>query len=127
MRLTDDRRQEFVLWSDALGLSMLVNEVAHPKPEGATESTVLGPPWADGSPDLEYAKAIFTSADGEPAWVHGRRSHGSERPYSPSEPALISLAAPRTMSQRGRTIKAHLALSSLGARLPEASADRHGS
>lgn len=71
-RLTDDRRQEFVLWSDALGLSMLVNEIAHPKPEGATESTVLGPFWADGSPELEYGEAIFTSADGEPAWVHGR-------------------------------------------------------
>jgi protocatechuate 3,4-dioxygenase beta subunit len=71
-RLTDDRRQEFVLWSDALGLSMLVNAIAHPKPAGATESTVLGPFWVEGSPELEYGEAIFTSAGGEPAWVHGR-------------------------------------------------------
>jgi catechol 1,2-dioxygenase len=71
-RLTDDRRQEFVLWSDALGLSMLVDAIAHPKPEGATESTVLGPFWVEGSPELEYGDAIFTSAAGEPACVHGR-------------------------------------------------------
>jgi len=71
-RITDERRQEFVLWSDALGLSMLIDAIAHPKPEGATESTVLGPFWVEGSPELEYGQAIFTAAAGEPAWVHGR-------------------------------------------------------
>ena len=70
--LTDDRRQEFVLWSDVFGLSMLVDAIAHPKPDGATESTVLGPFWVEGSPALEYGDAIFSSAAGEPAWVHGR-------------------------------------------------------
>jgi hydroxyquinol 1,2-dioxygenase len=69
--ITNDRRQEFVLWSDALGLSMLVDSIAHAKPQGATESTVLGPFWVEGSPELEYGEAIFTSAAGEPAWVHG--------------------------------------------------------
>ena len=38
-RITDDRRQEFVLWSDSLGLSVLVDAMANPKPPGATEST----------------------------------------------------------------------------------------
>jgi protocatechuate 3,4-dioxygenase beta subunit len=71
-RITDDRRQEFVLWSDALGLSMLVDAIAHPEPRGATESTVLGPFWVNGSPLREYGEAIFDSAVGEPAWVHGR-------------------------------------------------------
>jgi hydroxyquinol 1,2-dioxygenase len=71
-KITNDRRQEFVLWSDALGLSMLVDSIAHAKPQGATESTVLGPFWVEGSPELEYGEAIFTSAAGEPAWVHGR-------------------------------------------------------
>jgi len=70
--LSDDHRQEFVLWSDALGLSMLVDAIAHPKPTGASESTVLGPFWVEGSPELEYGEAIFTSASGDPAWVHGR-------------------------------------------------------
>jgi hydroxyquinol 1,2-dioxygenase len=47
--ITDDRRQEFILWSDTLGLSMLVDVLANPFPPGATESTVLGPFY---SPDL---------------------------------------------------------------------------
>ena len=69
--ITDPERNEFVLWSDALGLSMLVDALAHPLPTGATESTVLGPFWADGSPARDYGEAIFDSAAGEPAWVHG--------------------------------------------------------
>jgi hydroxyquinol 1,2-dioxygenase len=71
-RITNDERQEFVLWSDALGLSMLVDALAHAKPPGATESTVLGPFWVEGSPERAYGEAIFDSAAGEPAWVHGR-------------------------------------------------------
>src|SRR5262249_42166730 len=41
--ITDDKRQEFILWSDALGVSMLVDALNHPSANGATESTVLGP------------------------------------------------------------------------------------
>ena len=44
--ITDDRRQEFILWSDALGVSMLVDALAVDRPAGATESTVVGPFWA---------------------------------------------------------------------------------
>jgi hydroxyquinol 1,2-dioxygenase len=39
----DDRRQEFILLSDVLGVSMLVDTVNHRMPEGTTETTVLGP------------------------------------------------------------------------------------
>jgi hydroxyquinol 1,2-dioxygenase len=70
--VTDDRRQEFVLWSDALGLSMLVDGIAHPQRGDATESTVLGPFWVEGSPLRAYGDAIFESAAGEPAWIYGR-------------------------------------------------------
>lgn len=70
-RVTSGERQEFVLWSDALGLSMLVDALAHPKPSGATESTVLGPFWVDGSPERAYGDPIFDAAVGEPAWVYG--------------------------------------------------------
>jgi hydroxyquinol 1,2-dioxygenase len=71
-RLTDSERQEFVLWSDTLGLSMLVDALAHRKPAGATDSTVLGPFWADGSPLREYGASIAERGAGTPAWVHGR-------------------------------------------------------
>lgn len=71
-RITDDRRQEFVLWSDALGLSMLVDALANPLPPAATESTVLGPFYVPGSPQRPFGTSIAEEAAGVPAWVHGR-------------------------------------------------------
>jgi hydroxyquinol 1,2-dioxygenase len=71
--ITDDRRQEFILFSDALGLSMLVDALAHQLPAGATESTVLGPFYVSGSPLRQYGESMLTeSTDGIPAWVYGR-------------------------------------------------------
>ncbi len=71
--ITDDRRQEFILFSDALGLSMLVDALAHQLPAGATESTVLGPFYVPGSPLRQYGESMLTeSTDGIPAWVYGR-------------------------------------------------------
>jgi hydroxyquinol 1,2-dioxygenase len=71
-RMTSEGRNEFVLWSDTLGLSMLVDALANPKPSGATESTIMGPFWAPGAPLREYGDAIFETAAGEAALVHGR-------------------------------------------------------
>jgi hydroxyquinol 1,2-dioxygenase len=70
--ITDERRQEFILWSDSLGLSMLVDALANAKPEGATESTVLGPFYVPGSPEREYGDSIMEQEGGVPAWIHGR-------------------------------------------------------
>ena len=70
--ITDDRRQEFILWSDALGVSMLVDALAHALPAGATESTVLGPFYVPGSPVRDYGANIAEEAAGVPAWVYGR-------------------------------------------------------
>jgi catechol 1,2-dioxygenase len=70
--ITDDRRQEFILWSDSLGLSMLVDALANPLPEGATESTVLGPFYVPGSPLRQYGANLAERPAGDPAWVHGR-------------------------------------------------------
>ena len=71
--ITDERRQEFILWSDALGLSMLVDALAHELPAGATESTVLGPFYVPGSPRREYGESMVIEAGaGTPAWVYGR-------------------------------------------------------
>jgi hydroxyquinol 1,2-dioxygenase len=69
--ITDDRRQEFILWSDALGLSMLVDALANMRPAGATESTVLGPFYVPGSPLLENGANIAAEPAGTPTWVHG--------------------------------------------------------
>ncbi|HEX6763150.1 MAG TPA: dioxygenase [Gaiellaceae bacterium] len=70
--ITDDQRQEFILWSDTLGLSMFVDALSHALPDGATESTVLGPFYVPGSTLREYGADISEQAAGTPAWVHGR-------------------------------------------------------
>jgi hydroxyquinol 1,2-dioxygenase len=70
--ITDDRRQEFILWSDTLGLSMVVDALANPFPPGATESTVLGPFYVPGAPQRPYGASIAEEAAGTPAWIHGR-------------------------------------------------------
>jgi len=70
--ITDERRQEFILWSDVLGLSMLVDALAHPSANGATESTVLGPFWTPNAPKRGYAESTAEDAAGTPALVRGR-------------------------------------------------------
>src|SRR5262249_10592337 len=48
----NDRRQEFVLLSDTLGLSMVVDAISNRKQAGATESTVFGPFYRRGAPEM---------------------------------------------------------------------------
>ncbi len=54
----DDKRQEFILLSDTLGVSMLVDAINHPKGGIGTESTVLGPFFVPGAPDLPHGADI---------------------------------------------------------------------
>ena len=70
--ITDDRRQEFILWSDTLGLSMLVDAMAHGRSDGATESTVLGPFWSPDAPRRGFGESIDARGTGTPALIHGR-------------------------------------------------------
>jgi hydroxyquinol 1,2-dioxygenase len=84
--ITDERRQEFILWSDALGLSMLVDAMAHELPAGATESTVLGPFYVPGAPRREYGESmVIESGAGVPAWVYGRVLDVSGEPIAGAE------------------------------------------
>jgi catechol 1,2-dioxygenase len=84
--ITDNRRQEFILWSDSMGLSMLVDALANPLPEGATESTVLGPFYVPGSPAREYGESIAEEhGAGTPAWVHGRVVDPAGNPVAGAE------------------------------------------
>lgn len=48
--MCDAKRQEFILLSDTLGVSMLVDAINHRQPAGATETTVLGPFYVEGPP-----------------------------------------------------------------------------
>ncbi len=68
----DDKRQEYILLSDTLGVSMLVDAINHRKPRGATETTVLGPFYVKGAQDMPMWADIAGQAPGQPAYVHGR-------------------------------------------------------
>lgn len=68
----DDKRQEYILLSDTLGVSMLVDAINHRKPGGATETTVLGPFYVAGSKQLPMWADIAEGLPGMPAYVHGR-------------------------------------------------------
>ena len=70
-RKCDDRRQEFILLSDTLGVSMLVDAINHRKPGGATESTVLGPFYVPGAAQLPMWSDIAKALKGVPAYVSG--------------------------------------------------------
>jgi hydroxyquinol 1,2-dioxygenase len=51
-QICDEKRQEYILLSDILGASMLVDAIANRKPAGATESSVLGPFYVEGAPEV---------------------------------------------------------------------------
>ena len=70
--ITDDRRQEFILLSDVLGLSMLTVGINAPDEPEATESTVFGPFFVEDSPEIELGGDIAEGVSGEPCWVEGR-------------------------------------------------------
>jgi len=68
-----DKRQEFILFSDTLGVSMVVDLINHRKPEGATESTVFGPFHRQGAPEMPPGGNIaFRDKTAIPALVGGR-------------------------------------------------------
>ncbi len=83
--ITDAKRQEFILWSDTLGVSSLVDVLAHATADGATESTVLGPFYVPDAPMREYGANIAAQEAGTPAWVHGRILDAERRPIAGAE------------------------------------------
>jgi hydroxyquinol 1,2-dioxygenase len=71
--LTDDKRQEFILLSDTLGLSALVDILANRgKSADATESSLLGPFFREGAPEMKTGESIARGLEGEPLMLHGR-------------------------------------------------------
>ncbi|NKJ47680.1 hydroxyquinol 1,2-dioxygenase [Burkholderia sp. SG-MS1] len=70
--ITDDKRQEFILLSDTLGLSMLVMAQNNKKPVECTEATVFGPFYVEGAPEYENGADIANGARGEPCFVSGQ-------------------------------------------------------
>jgi protocatechuate 3,4-dioxygenase beta subunit len=81
-QISDDKRQEFILLSDTLGLSSLVDLINHGGDELSTESTILGPFYSTGAPWRETGESIAEDDPGAPTLVSGtvRSTDGTPLP-----------------------------------------------
>ena len=66
-----DTRQEFILLSDVLGLSMVTVGINNSKPAGCTEATVFGPFFVANAPEYKLGDDIANGAVGRPCLVSG--------------------------------------------------------
>lgn len=83
-----DKRQEFILLSDTLGVSVLVITLNHPADKGSAESTVLGPFYWEGAPDLPRGSNLAEGVKGEPTFYSGRVLSANGQPL---ENALLDI------------------------------------
>jgi hydroxyquinol 1,2-dioxygenase len=81
-QMCDDKRHEFILLSDTLGVSMLVDAINHRLPEGATETTVLGPFFVAAAPELPLGADISPGVPGEPMFISGSVRDPQGRPIA---------------------------------------------
>ena len=71
-QMTDDKRQEFILLSDTLGLSALVDLMEHRSASAqTTESSLLGPFFREGIAEVPDGADISNGTPGEPLVVKG--------------------------------------------------------
>lgn len=83
-QLCSAERQEFILLSDVLGFSMLVDAINNRRPLGATENTVFGPFHVDDAPIRQMGDSICLDGKGESCEftgkvidLHGRAIEGA--------------------------------------------------
>ena len=81
-QMCDDKRQEFILLSDTLGVSMLVDAINHRLPEQATETTVLGPFFVSAASEHACGADISGGAAGEPLLVTGSVADALGKPVA---------------------------------------------
>ncbi|MGH3439185.1 MAG: dioxygenase [Sciscionella sp.] len=80
--ITDDKRQEFILLSDVLGISMLTIGINQPAVADATEATVFGPFFVAGAPEVALGGDVAMGHSGQPCWVDGTVADTEGRPIS---------------------------------------------
>lgn len=81
-KMCSDIRQEFVLLSDTLGLSVLVDSLSHPKPENATIGTLLGPFHTHDAVFHEAGSSICSEGKGEPLLIEGKLTDPEGNPIA---------------------------------------------
>lgn len=80
--ITDDKRQEFILLSDTLGVSAMVDLVRHRSLEHGTYSSLLGPFYRDGAPERPLGASIAGNTPGESIVLRGQVTDAHGRPLA---------------------------------------------
>jgi hydroxyquinol 1,2-dioxygenase len=81
--ITDEKRNEFILLSDTLGVSALVDLLSHSRqPAAATESSLLGPFYREGVPEMPGGSSIAHATAGETVTVRGTVTGGQGKPLA---------------------------------------------
>jgi hydroxyquinol 1,2-dioxygenase len=70
-QISNEKREEFILTSDVLGLSMLIVQMNHDFDPSATPATVLGPFHIEGSPSLDFGADMSQGLPGTPLFISG--------------------------------------------------------
>ncbi|TDV47921.1 maleylacetate reductase and hydroxyquinol 1,2-dioxygenase domain-containing protein [Actinophytocola oryzae] len=81
-QISDDKRQEFVLLSDTLGVSSVVDVLTNSRTPETTPSAVLGPFYVEGPPELAQGTDIARGLPGVPLWVDVRITSTSGAPVT---------------------------------------------
>ena len=71
-KISTPTRQEFVLLSDILGLSMLLDKINQHAESSTTDSALLGPFYVEGRPTVDNGADISDGVTGTPMFVTGR-------------------------------------------------------
>ena len=100
------KRQEFILMSDTLGVSMLVDALNYKASAGATESTVLGPFHREKAPAIPARREHLEARVGRrtlPGFGHGARRQGQAGGRARS--SISGRAAPTDFTTRRRATR----------------------
>lgn len=73
---------QFILLSDTLGISMLVDAINHRNREGVTETTVLGPFYVENPPEMPLGSDVTGGLKGDPLYADGTVSTPEGKPLS---------------------------------------------
>ena len=93
-QISDDKRQEFILLSDTLGLSALVDMIAHANAHGhTTASSLLGPFYRADVPELESGASIVSGSAGEPLAIRGTVTSDDGKPIAGAVVDIWQVAA----------------------------------
>ncbi|KAI3403473.1 hypothetical protein KGF56_003757 [Candida oxycetoniae] len=81
-KMCSDIRQEFILLSDTMGLSVLVDAISHPKPSHVTVGTLLGPFHTHDAEEKHQGDSICSEGKGEPLLIEGTLTDSTGKPLA---------------------------------------------